>query len=223
MHREVPNMKLAENIKNRRQALKLSQEYVAEQLGVSRQAVSKWETGQSEPAASNLIRLADVFEISLSELVNPQKKEDQVLLDGERREKPQNPILRANLIRIAITAQAAFLFNCTQAVYQLRRPDSPDEDLNRGWLMFSLVLTALSSAWMAANHRYEPDLKRRRKNVKIELCYCCAQAFVGLLTIRFGMGLVGLALMLMVFLVYILYVNPRFMFRRLTRRGLSRR
>lgn len=40
-------MTLGENIKKRREELKLSQEYVAEQLGVSRQAVSKWETGVS--------------------------------------------------------------------------------------------------------------------------------------------------------------------------------
>lgn len=66
-------MSLGENIKNKRQELKLSQEYVADQLGVSRQAVSKWETGQSEPTASNLTELATIFEISLSELVDPQK------------------------------------------------------------------------------------------------------------------------------------------------------
>ena len=66
-------MTLGENIKNRREELKLSQEYVAEQLGVSRQAVSKWETGQSEPTASNLIQLAEVFDINLSELVDPHK------------------------------------------------------------------------------------------------------------------------------------------------------
>ena len=42
-------MSLGENIKAKRNELKLSQEYVAEQLGVSRQAVSKWETDQSEP------------------------------------------------------------------------------------------------------------------------------------------------------------------------------
>ena len=40
-------MALGENIKSRREELKLSQEYIAEQLGVSRQAVSKWETGGS--------------------------------------------------------------------------------------------------------------------------------------------------------------------------------
>lgn len=40
-------MTLGEAIRKRREGLKLSQGYVAEQLGVSRQAVSKWETGQA--------------------------------------------------------------------------------------------------------------------------------------------------------------------------------
>ena len=67
------DMSLGENIKAKRSELKLSQEYVAEQLGVSRQAVSKWETDQSEPTAKNLTELAAIFQISLSELVEPQK------------------------------------------------------------------------------------------------------------------------------------------------------
>lgn len=70
-------MSLGENIKNKRNELKLSQEYIAEQLGVSRQAVSKWETGQSEPTASNLIQLAALFEISISELVDPAKSDEK--------------------------------------------------------------------------------------------------------------------------------------------------
>ena len=63
---------LGENIKRRREEPKLSQEYVAERLGVSRQAVSKWETGQSEPTAGNLVLLAKLLELSLSELVEPE-------------------------------------------------------------------------------------------------------------------------------------------------------
>lgn len=103
-------MNLSENIRMRREKLKLSQEYIAEQLGVSRQAVSKWETGQSEPTASNLIRLAEVLEISLSELTNPQKNvEEQSDAEKEQHEKKPNPILRANLIKWAIIFQAVFL------------------------------------------------------------------------------------------------------------------
>ncbi|MBN1891935.1 MAG: helix-turn-helix transcriptional regulator [Clostridiales bacterium] len=66
-------MSLGENIKTKRIELNLSQEYVADQLGVSRQAVSKWETGQSDPTAANLTELAALFEISLSELVAPER------------------------------------------------------------------------------------------------------------------------------------------------------
>lgn len=211
-------MALGEHIKNRRRELKLSQEYLAEQLGVSRQAISKWETGQSEPTASNLIRLAEVLELDLSELVDPHKHhEEPSTPENQRHKKEPNLILRANLTKTAIIAQAAFLFNCTSVIYQLRHPDFPNKALYQGALIFSLVLLALSSIWMAANHRYEADQNRRRKNAKIELGYCCVQLFVGLLTIQFGLGLVGAAMVIAVAAVYILYVNPKFMARKLTK------
>ena len=209
-------MTLGESIKKRREELKLSQECVADRLGVSRQAVSKWETNQSEPTAGNLIQLADILEISLSELVAPHKTEEKRSA-FEKDEKKPNLILRANLIKLAIIAQAAFLFNCTSVIYQLRHPDFPNKDLYRGALIFSLVLLALSSIWMAANHRYEPDQKQRRKNANIELGYCCIQLLVGLLTIHYGLGLVGGAMIIMVGCIYILYINPKFMSRKLTR------
>ena len=66
-------MALNENIKSRRMQLKMSQEYVADQLGISRQAVAKWESGQSRPTSSNLTELAALFEMDVSELVDPQK------------------------------------------------------------------------------------------------------------------------------------------------------
>lgn len=69
-------MTLGENIKSNRLRLKLSQNYVAEKLDVSRQAVSKWETNQSEPTAKNLVELSSLFGITLSELVEPEKVVD---------------------------------------------------------------------------------------------------------------------------------------------------
>lgn len=66
-------MTLNENIKSRRIQLKMSQEYVADQLGISRQAVAKWESGQSRPTSSNLAELAALFEMDVSELADPQK------------------------------------------------------------------------------------------------------------------------------------------------------
>lgn len=66
-------MSLGFNISSKRKSLKLSQEYVAEQLGVSRQAVSKWETNQSEPSTDNLIKLAGLFDSDIKELVSPEQ------------------------------------------------------------------------------------------------------------------------------------------------------
>ncbi|MFD1929712.1 helix-turn-helix domain-containing protein, partial [Sporosarcina siberiensis] len=66
-------MSLGSNISSKRKSLKISQEYVAEQLGVSRQAVSKWETSQSEPSTDNLIKLADLFDSDIKELVSPEQ------------------------------------------------------------------------------------------------------------------------------------------------------
>lgn len=59
---------LGEAIKAHRLERNMTQEFVAERLGVSRQAVSKWEGGASEPSTSNLLALAKLFEISPEEL-----------------------------------------------------------------------------------------------------------------------------------------------------------
>ena len=47
----------------------LSQEQLAERLQVSRQAVSKWETGTAEPSTSNLLALTKLYNISAEELL----------------------------------------------------------------------------------------------------------------------------------------------------------
>lgn len=60
---------LGETIKAHRTRCKMTQEFVAETLGVSRQAVSKWENGTSDPSTSNLIALAKLFGISAEELI----------------------------------------------------------------------------------------------------------------------------------------------------------
>lgn len=61
---------LNENLLNLRKVNKYSQEYVAEQIGVSRQAVAKWETGESTPDIVNCKLLAELYKVSLDDLVN---------------------------------------------------------------------------------------------------------------------------------------------------------
>jgi len=67
--KDVVAQSLGGVIKTHRTGCKMTQEFVAETLGVSRQAVSKWENGTSDPSTSNLIALAKLFGISAEELL----------------------------------------------------------------------------------------------------------------------------------------------------------
>lgn len=60
---------LGEVLKEHRTRCKLTQEFVAEHLGVYRQAVSKWESGQADPKTTNLIALAKLYGVTPEELV----------------------------------------------------------------------------------------------------------------------------------------------------------
>lgn len=60
---------LGEALKENRLRCQMTQEFVAETLGVSRQSVSKWENGTSDPNTSNLIALAKLYRISAEELL----------------------------------------------------------------------------------------------------------------------------------------------------------
>ncbi|HWR19091.1 MAG TPA: helix-turn-helix domain-containing protein [Clostridia bacterium] len=64
------------NLRQLRTRSRLSQEEVAEKVGVSRQAVAKWENGESLPDILNCDALAELFDVSLSELVyyDPEKE-----------------------------------------------------------------------------------------------------------------------------------------------------
>ena len=72
-------MALSDRILELRTGMGLSQGDLADRLEVSRQSVSKWETGQSVPDLDKIIKLADLFSITVDELVR----------EGERPQPPQ--------------------------------------------------------------------------------------------------------------------------------------
>lgn len=61
---------LSENLLTLRRAHNLTQEQVAEKLNVSRQAVAKWESGETTPDITNCTALARLYDISLDDLVH---------------------------------------------------------------------------------------------------------------------------------------------------------
>lgn len=74
-------MKFSEKLQKLRKENKLSQEQLADQLDVSRQAVSKWESGQTYPEMDKLLSLCKIFKCSLDELTNDDIKE---ILDSSK-------------------------------------------------------------------------------------------------------------------------------------------
>ena len=74
---------LGEVLKEHRVRCKMTQEFVAESLGVSRQAVSKWETGTADPSTSNLLALAKLFGISAEELLCSVEQEGPEAENGK--------------------------------------------------------------------------------------------------------------------------------------------
>lgn len=70
-------IEFANRLAELRKSKGLSQEELADKLGVSRQAVSKWERGEASPDTDNLIELAKIYGISLDELVGLSNKEEK--------------------------------------------------------------------------------------------------------------------------------------------------
>ena len=71
-------MEISKCIKDARQNNNISQESLAEQLGVSRQTISSWENGKSYPDLVSIIKMSDIFNISLDKML----KEDKNLVNN---------------------------------------------------------------------------------------------------------------------------------------------
>lgn len=67
---------LGQVLKENRLKCNMTQEFVAESLGVSRQAVSKWEMGISDPSTSNLLAIAKLYKIDVAQLMEQIKTEN---------------------------------------------------------------------------------------------------------------------------------------------------
>lgn len=183
-------MKLGENIREKRKELKLSQEYIAEQLGVSRQAVSKWETGQADPMAKNLVDLAQLFGITVSELV----KSDS-LQQGNSSAKPtKNPMFRKNMeVMVVAFYSGAVIMTGTKTN-------------DRGFYIYVAIMVLIPAIVMCVNIMRLPETIRLKMALK-ELTYCitvyCVMTF---LTPVIGNIFSG-AIVCIIMLLYMKYIR----------------
>lgn len=95
-------MELYEKLYELRRASGMSQEELAEKLGVSRQAVSKWESGATQPELSKLIELSKLYSVSVDELLSLEHAKPE----QDAAESPvQSNAEKAELPRFLHTAQ----------------------------------------------------------------------------------------------------------------------
>lgn len=93
------NNQFSENLKRIRKEQNLSQEELADQLGVSRQAISKWESGQAYPEMDKIIALCNKFNVNIDDLLHNDIKE----VKGEEESK--------NKVNSAITGFLKYITN----------------------------------------------------------------------------------------------------------------
>lgn len=100
------NIEIANRLVQLRKENGLSQEALAAKLGISRQAISKWERAEASPDTDNLMALAELYGMSLDALLNTAN--DQYVLDGgetetaeaEKKAKKEKTELQKNAIKM---------------------------------------------------------------------------------------------------------------------------
>jgi len=85
-------MDLSEKILKLRKVNGLSQDELSEQLGISRQSISKWESGQATPELNKIVKLAEIFDVNTDYLLQPNET-DELKLKTTILEKQQHEIL----------------------------------------------------------------------------------------------------------------------------------
>lgn len=115
--KDVNAMTFSENLTRIRKTRGFSQEELASRISVSRQAVSKWETGDAMPDLNNLLLLAQALEVTLEELCKGESPAEQTPSPSPAK-KPWVLIVLCILLSLALVASLALLFSLPTSVKQ---------------------------------------------------------------------------------------------------------
>ena len=150
-------MKLPEKIYELRKASHLSQEQLAEKIGVSRQSISKWESGESSPELERVVALSQVFHVTTDSLLKSNET-DELMIRTERLETTQEE-LKVELIQTQMKNirifSIAFIYTVALAFFlflQLPLPYlTPDADLLTRFVEFAIVLLIATAICIQVN------------------------------------------------------------------------
>lgn len=103
-------MNFGENLKKLRKSKKLSQEELAEKMQVSRQSVSKWETGAAYPEMNNILELCKIFNCHINDLVNDSiididSLDEEIKMNAVKFKKEQQKKMKGLSKAIAVIAK----------------------------------------------------------------------------------------------------------------------
>lgn len=137
-------MNLSEKIVMHRKSAGLSQEELAEKLNLSRQAVSRWESGTAMPDAGNILQLSKLFGVTADYLLNDAYQNDADL--PKVRALQGDHLTQIALCLIAVEAMALLLLFVTTFLLQ---------NMVLAWVCF-LPFIAVQAAFACACHRNPP-------------------------------------------------------------------
>lgn len=124
---------LSDNIKNFRKKSNMSQDELAEKLGVSRQSISLWETGQTQPTIDNIIALAKIFNISSDMLLGSS---DSIYISQDKSPADKSPKIerKTGLILTIVIAASVIIGAVILAVFLCgnysEKSDADNETVN---------------------------------------------------------------------------------------------
>lgn len=158
-------MKFSKNLQELRTSRGLSQEQLADKIGVSRQAIGAWESGKTMPEIDKVAQICKVFEVSadelLGELISKENQKPKFSKSHYERENSQISILKATGVAMILFGVAATIFQSAPRI-----ADNPNDffsKINSIYVLFGVVLSL--PMFILGNNKDE-ILKNRLKSTR---------------------------------------------------------
>jgi len=138
------------------QTKKLSQEALAEEMNVSRQAVSKWENGLSEPSTDNLMKLTEIFDTDIEVLLTGEQ--NITTTETEKKKRQKNRLVNLSIIGYALVG---ITVNGLYGYY------FPNEDAT----FWQWLITALIGGSLLGYKNYHLPMEKKMKASGLDALY----------------------------------------------------
>lgn len=150
-------MEIGSKLKNARNKKGITQEKAAELLGVSRQTISNWENNKSYPDIISVIKMSDIYSVSLDHLLKEEKSMNRTY--QEFLEESTNTVKAKRNLGMIILFSAYFVIWAVAMIifWQIKGPLTTGLDVTFRWILLPLflfistVMTAKNDYWGKGN------------------------------------------------------------------------